>query len=162
MLCGSSPRVWGLLYHREFFGLEIRFIPTCVGFTGKSGMSFCQETVHPHVCGVYLPPKTLSVSLNAVHPHVCGVYSLMSWQGNSNSGSSPRVWGLHQSHVLYFGKFRFIPTCVGFTCVFVCFSCVLAVHPHVCGVYTEIKLNFDCSALQFTGFYSKKILNSSR
>ena len=54
-------------------------------------------------------------------------------------GSSPRVWGLPVPPSAGWYEERFIPTCVGFTRVYVCACACGAVHPHVCGVYYRIQ-----------------------
>ena len=132
---GSSPRMWGLRVPE----------PTPEG----------AGAVHPHVCGVYgscfhWPRRP------AVHPHVCGVYGVEFVCYGILDGSSPRMWGLRVHLLQGHGVHRFIPTYVGFTVVKMqflqvgvgssprmwglrwraaCSAAMLAVHPHVCGVY---------------------------
>ncbi len=91
---GSSPRVWGILWTQQSWETLRRFIPTCVGNT-------------VFVCVEYVD--------NAVHPHVCGEYSL-------GEKSNLR-------------KDRFIPTCVGNTATNNTTALSETVHPHVCGEY---------------------------
>ena len=50
---GSSPRAWGLYIQGGRPHGPRRFIPTCVGFIFPTPSPFPQETVHPHVRGVY-------------------------------------------------------------------------------------------------------------
>ncbi len=50
-------------------------------------------------------------------------------------GSSPRVWGIRNSAGIRFGRWRFIPTCVGNTWFCDRHRPAVSVHPHVCGEY---------------------------
>ena len=91
---GSSPRMWGLRPGKLICQRVHRFIPTYVGFT------------HP---GSTARPRS------AVHPHVCGVYLRITKEDTSNTGSSPRMWGLPPVMARFWPRMRFIPTYVGFT-----------------------------------------------
>ena len=137
---GSSPRVWGIRLACSARYAKPRFIPTCVGNTRSGNAISYPESVHPHVCGEYIPlprfdkerngssPRVWGIrthcwaaaSTNAVHPHVCGEYWRQWMQGFFVFGSSPRVWG-----ILLRGYSHEINP---------------PVHPHVCGEYgsTEI------------------------
>src|SRR5271157_2512418 len=53
LLCGSSPRVWGIRRCTTKSAGERRFIPTCVGNTPTGSHRGHLRTVHPHVCGEY-------------------------------------------------------------------------------------------------------------
>ena len=50
---GSSPHAWGLPAWRGGCGPDLRFIPTCVGFTIGLTPAMVKTTVHPHMRGVY-------------------------------------------------------------------------------------------------------------
>ena len=96
LMFGSSPRAWGLCGKAQgarptrsvhphvrgvyaervwFLVYPERFIPTCVGFMTAIHSTVFRCTVHPHVRGVY-----------------CFRASTVS----SETGSSPRAWGLFQ------------------------------------------------------------------
>ena len=68
-----------------------------------------------------------------VHPHVCGEHRLRTHKTSAASGSSPRVWGTHVPIFPALWAPRFIPTCVGNTCIVHPASILAPVHPHVCG-----------------------------
>ena len=118
MQTGPSPRAWGLRFFLFRPFANGRSIPTCVGFTNTLTAPNIPCTVHPHVRGVYL--NHFNSSLTA-------------------SGPSPRAWGLLHSPPVKRSKYRSIPTCVGFTTSAVKAGTPMTVHPHVRGVYTEIK-----------------------
>ena len=91
-LGGSSPRVWGTLYHGIDSSTESRFIPTRVGNSAKLTSVRWVDTVHPHACGELLfnyNPQPINI------------------------GSSPRVWGTLCSSQSLPKMNRFIPTRVG-------------------------------------------------
>ena len=59
MICreiyGSPPRVWGIPGKNLEILFSTRFTPTCVGNTSED-LKNCKEfSVHPHVCGEYIP-----------------------------------------------------------------------------------------------------------
>ena len=113
-LSGSSPRAWGIRYLPQRGKDALRFIPTCVGNTGKLPTGPPDHKVHPHVRGEYVS------SAKSVLP---------------KRGSSPRAWGIPSHNLREKGRLRFIPTCVGNT---LCFSVKFitgSVHPHVRGEY---------------------------
>ncbi len=115
---GPSPRAWGLLQFIRKASTHGRSIPTCVGFTSPFFRVYHVSAVHPHVRGVYPPDRKDNLS---------------------QFGPSPRAWGLHTKCDTDRGLFRSIPTCVGFTPCWGPPSGWCPVHPHVRGVYTEIK-----------------------
>ena len=91
---GSSPRMWGT---HTWYDVDIelnRFIPTHVGNTIDRFPSSHSTAVHPHACGEHNTLKNLSAFMN---------------------GSSPRMWGPHQSAPFHARPQRFIPTHVGNT-----------------------------------------------
>ena len=71
-LFGSSPRVWGTLYHHTTSFTQYRFIPACVGNSPSVAYRVLLQTVHPRVCG-----ELAQFRISAL---IC-------------VGSSPRVWG---------------------------------------------------------------------
>ena len=71
----------------------------------------------------------------SVHPHACGEYGCRPTENRKWSGSSPRVWGIHDHINDAAGYFRFIPTRVGNTFRPGCGGCFRPVHPHACGEY---------------------------
>jgi len=93
-LYGPSPRVWGIQTSEPVNISAIRSIPTRVGntLTDDNGNA-----------------------LDAVHPHACGEYPVVQLIVQSDSGPSPRVWGIRLD--LFNGKpgTRSIPTRVGNT-----------------------------------------------
>jgi len=56
----------------------------------------------------------------------------------SNYGSSPRAWGIHNYQGIGSSTSWFIPTCVGNTVTTELHGCCSLVHPHVRGEYTSI------------------------
>src|SRR5690606_13684271 len=49
--CGSPPRAWGRLHHRQQPAPRDRFTPTCVGTARWKGSISGGASVHPHVRG---------------------------------------------------------------------------------------------------------------
>ena len=94
--------------------------------------------VHPHVCGVRASVNSAKFSFS-LHPHVCGVMSTAAILTVWPIGSSPRVWGYGHVISLPVDRNRFIPTCVGLWSCTPVATCILPVHPHVCGVMTKQK-----------------------
>ena len=92
--CGSSPRVWGIRRPERSHHARGRFIPTRVGNTVELGQQ----------------PVGL-----AVHPHACGEYDGGIMKAASETGSSPRVWGIQEALFAGLKLGRFIPTRVGNT-----------------------------------------------
>lgn len=117
----------------------VRSIPTHVGFTARLRLWWTMWSVHPHVRGVY----ACTAAPSSITP-----------------GPSPRMWGLRTPLFRLGRQQRSIPTCVGFMDSG---SDIIepgagpsprawgllhlktmsrprrTVHPHVRGVYTEIK-----------------------
>ena len=115
---GPSPHTWGLLNNGTHLLGHERSIPTYVGFTMGEQKHMTAEEVHPHIRGVYGAP---------------------AMRRSTTCGPSPHTWGLppHTIHIRRVG--RSIPTYVGFTSHFVPGRFRTPVHPHIRGVYTEIK-----------------------
>ena len=109
---GSSPRAWGTLLRSRPADGEYRFIPTCVGNTGRPPATSRSPPVHPHVRGEHGSPT--------------GVHR-PSW------GSSPRAWGTQRPRIGRTRGLRFIPTCVGNTSAAPAAKRHWPVHPHVRG-----------------------------
>ena len=116
-MCGSSPRLWGILHVLQHFSQTERFIPTPVGHT--------------------MPMKPIS-SMWPVHPHACGAYFSGVKFYTTLFGSSPRLWGIQIYLVAYVAPARFIPTPVGHTDIPRCLCRASSVHPHACGAYVMI------------------------
>ena len=70
---GSSPRMWGIQLPNTATLWPSRFIPTHVGNTRTHPEHGSHMAVHPHACGEYYCPPSLS---------------------HSGDGSSPRMWGI--------------------------------------------------------------------
>ena len=71
---GSPPRLWGIHVFIVVGRQRYRFTPTPVGNTGR----------RPAVAGAW-----------SVHPHACGEYPDLSPGALRNTGSPPRLWGIH-------------------------------------------------------------------
>jgi len=116
-ICGSSPRVWGtLIFATPLFSIK-RFIPTGVGNAYRRGAQLDQLSVHPHGCGErvivvssndssmrFIPTGVGNAaglipcqSATTVHPHGCGERGEVKKCNVFKHGSSPRVWGTHES-----------------------------------------------------------------
>src|SRR5690606_6743232 len=72
-------------------------------------------------------------SFQAVHPHACGEHRSPIEPRYAPAGSSPRMWGTHQTAVAWMGRVRFIPTHVGNTIAKRLHPICMTVHPHACG-----------------------------
>ncbi len=82
----------------------------------------------------------------AVHPHACGEYIVRLDHGEAESGSSPRMWGIHLIKRPVEYRERFIPTHVGNTSDVVPEGIRKAVHPHACGEYFLTTGNYSLDA----------------
>ena len=109
---GSSPRLWGTHNLKFLSPAYNRFIPTPVGNT---------------TFGV------IAHNVGTVHPHACGEHCVKISYKDSIIGSSPRLWGTHQTRSSRLGLSRFIPTPVGNTVASTIFIVLSPVHPHACG-----------------------------
>ena len=109
---GSSPRVWGTLLPDCDDRFQQRFIPTGVGNTLR---------------------RRCPRSPCSVHPHGCGEHPMSRSRPRSMFGSSPRVWGTHDSIDGNYANTRFIPTGVGNTSLRASIASMWTVHPHGCG-----------------------------
>ena len=163
---GSSPRTWGLRFHKLHKHWIIRFIPTHVGFTpwrlsqsraifGSSPRTWGLRIAKKHSQGYrrFIPTHVgFTLVLHVlrrlpVHPHARGVYSVDAIDRAGNSGSSPRTWGLLLQMGDPFAQQRFIPTHVGFTGTVSTGRGNTPVHPHARGVYVLRQL----SVFQYSG-----------
>ena len=70
---------------------------------------------------------------NPVHPHVHGELIPVILPAVLPNGSSPRAWGTLSLGRVDAAGSRFIPTCMGNSCVTSCHCGFLPVHPHVHG-----------------------------
>ena len=132
---GSPPRVWGILTIGTDFRYADRFTPTCVGNTFIGSELIVLLDGSPPTCVGNTLFLWRPCSTNAVHPHVCGEYGCAGFTICLNSGSPPRVWGIHSSLTSILSATRFTPTCVGNTFFQRLHTRTTAVHPHVCGEY---------------------------
>jgi len=113
---GSSPRMWGTRLVPEGLDYVTRFIPTHVGNTS---------------------PNCFLMSGRTVHPHACGEHSIHKPAQGMNLGSSPRMWGTHETSESLLQQFRFIPTHVGNTINNTSGFKLRTVHPHACGEHVK-------------------------
>ncbi len=111
-LKGSSPLVWGKLYHICISMSTSRIIPTCVGKTQM---------------------KVLLVLPKQDHPHLCGENDILKSLRKSKGGSSPLVWGKPTGMLVQGDERRIIPTCVGKTVTSISLPHMIQDHPHLCG-----------------------------
>jgi hypothetical protein len=111
---GPSPRAWGLRGPEALLRPPRRAIPTGVGTTALGYLLWAGPPGHPHVRGDYVH---MVVFLPYVH------------------GPSPRAWGLLLRPRVRGEPVRAIPTCVGTTYIWWCFSPTCTGHPHVRGDY---------------------------
>ena len=94
---GSSPRVWGTHMWGRVGRAEIRFIPTGVGNTDFDHVPVSKiERFIPTGVGNTSAQETHWKKI-AVHPHGCGEHADRGTGPTGRAGSSPRVWGTHQS-----------------------------------------------------------------
>ena len=80
-----------------------------------------------------ISPRAGCVARVAVHPHACGEHAVAPEMDDSNSGSSPRVWGTYGDYDERARGCRFIPTRVGNIPFGLALICLRTVHPHACG-----------------------------
>src|SRR4030042_1129288 len=52
---GSPPHAWGILYFQQYYRVQQRFTPTCVGNTSHPCFILSITSVHPHMRGEYYP-----------------------------------------------------------------------------------------------------------
>ncbi len=112
VVSGSSPRVWGQGFYLKQGKLPFRIIPTRVGTSAFSAVSYSDYRDHPHACG----DKASLISARL-----------------SRIGSSPRVWGQAVKKSGYKNAFRIIPTRVGTRRCDRLLQCLCRDHPHACG-----------------------------
>ena len=137
ILCGSSPRVWGIL--------------------GKAYAVVFQDAVHPHVCGEYsitrmwslarrrFIPTCVGNTLSCASSPSCGGRFIPTCVGNTTVeidlkpgtiGSSPRVWGIRPHPGIGCsetdGSSPRVWGIPGYTTSRIT---KWPVHPHVCGEY---------------------------
>ena len=91
---GSSPRVRGLPRRAAGRPPPSRIIPARAGFTVGLSAGLQGDGDHPRACGVYIIRESIDIR---------------------DSGSSPRVRGLHSIGVVTLGAVRIIPARAGFT-----------------------------------------------
>ena len=115
---GSSPHAWGTPGPSCSWRSTGRFIPTCVGNSSDAEQGGVGESVHPHMRGELKNPTSVS---------------------EAYIGSSPHAWGTPETHRAQQDGERFIPTCVGNSCMISYSHGTLAVHPHMRGELTLSK-----------------------
>src|SRR4030042_1675482 len=115
---GSPPHAWGILYFQQYYRVQQRFTPTCVGNTVDAVLYPSARAVHPHMRGEYRvayqhrpatdgsPPHAWGIrwtsssawcwlsSISPVHPHMRGEYGTGSIVATSANGSPPHAWGI--------------------------------------------------------------------
>ena len=160
--CGGRyappPHAWGIQRAAHAAGRLRRFIPTCVGNTGRRTCKNQCRAVHPHMRGEYeknaahfqwhygSSPHAWGIRKGSgktglsitVHPHMRGEYSSVVSSAVSLGGSSPHAWGIPLPSSRYNSWARFIPTCVGNTFWGASRVPNWSVHPHVRGEYLSV------------------------
>ena len=68
-----------------------------------------------------------------VHPHVCGDFVPLAGTCQTLCGSPPRMWGLQVPDRTGQAVYRFTPTYVGTSWLYSVSRALISVHPHVCG-----------------------------
>ena len=116
---GSSPHAWGTHNLVRVAGRFSRFIPTCVGHT---------------------PAPKFTLMARSVHPHMRGAHAGRCFAACRALGSSPHAWGTQQVAYVLRLYARFIPTCVGHTCVRRERPSSFPVHPHMRGAHSPCSL----------------------
>ena len=110
------PHACGVYEHKGPVSfLDIRFIPTHVGFTGAVICGTSYSTGHPHACGVYEKFHAIWDQTYGSSPRMWGLRLCGPPCGGGRAGSSPRMWGLRMTAECLPLEERFIPTHVGFT-----------------------------------------------
>ena len=136
---GPSPHTWGLLRRAGPVHHHRRSIPTYVGFTTSPSSTRPGRTVHPHIRGVYTAAAVASYVLAGPSPHTWGLRKGAP-VGRIAERSIPTYVGFTYPLVSFTRAIlRSIPTYVGFTRTRITRFEVQSVHPHIRGVYTEIK-----------------------
>ena len=102
----------------EFALLLVRFIPTHMGNTAASIAFWVAIPVHPHAYGEHVIPSVLLF---------CAI------------GSSPRIWGTHETAPAAGVELRFIPTHMGNTKNPPSFLTRASVHPHAYGEHLSYR-----------------------
>ena len=96
---GSPPHVWRIQSVYPFSNQYHGITSTCVENT-KSLL--------------------LYLVLHWDHLHMCGEYTKESFPANTNIGSPPHVWRIHDGNVYVLKLYRITSTCVENTCLFLC------------------------------------------
>ena len=109
---GSSPRVWGQALSSLQSIKYARIIPTRMGTRGKSARRTGKAWDHPHAYGDKL--------------FTCNLFGV-GW------GSSPRVWGQENRHIVKFTAWRIIPTRMGTSIIHFFNPFFKTDHPHAYG-----------------------------
>ncbi len=132
---GPSPRVWGLPQSIHLLPCHRRSIPTRVGTTCRWRSGGRRNRSIPTRVGTTSRPETRR-QVSSVHPHACGDYPSQPEPIGTNTGPSPRVWGLPGLPGDPPPGHRSIPTRVGTTPLLEGAGGAFPVHPHACGDYS--------------------------
>ena len=130
---GSSPRAWGTGSGSESGVSWLRFIPTCVGNSGRLRAEGTDAPVHPHVRGGTGYSTWTAWTLYWFIPTCVGEQLVRHGEKLLTLGSSPRAWGTVTESTHGVDKVRFIPTCVGNRFSMEHIYTLSPVHPHVRG-----------------------------
>ena len=133
---GSSPHAWGIQHGGGRQGLQLRFIPTCVGNTRQCSFASGHWSVHPHMRGEYAQPNLSTFFVTRFIPTCVGNTLQLAICRIIHRGSSPHAWGIRRPPPAQRPATRFIPTCVGNTRAMMRDSSVYSVHPHMRGEYS--------------------------
>jgi len=130
---GSSPRLRGTRSHHPRPPTRGRFIPAPAGNAHRRVLRQGEEPVHPRACGErvmagllagrrgrFIPapagnalPCISRIARNTVHPRACGERKQGRPSSSARLGSSPRLRGTRNQHLLVLGCGRFIPAPAG-------------------------------------------------
>ena len=136
---GSSPRAWGLPLSNAEICCDCRSIPTYVGFTSKNRRTASHRSgPSPHTWGLLLRRKRPLDPGRSIPTYV-GFTLEPPLYHSLLAGPSPHTWGLLIDLIYQLLHVRSIPTYVGFTSSESRVTKIPSVHPHIRGVYTEIK-----------------------
>ena len=136
---GSSPRAWGLPLSNAEICCDCRSIPTYVGFTSKNRRTASHRSgPSPHTWGLLLRRKRPLDPGRSIPTYV-GFTLEPPLYHSLLAGPSPHTWGLLIDLIYQLLHVRSIPTYVGFTISSSSGEIETTVHPHIRGVYTEIK-----------------------
>ena len=117
-LKGSSPRMRGARLQGRRPKSLTRIIPAYAGSTCRKGSSYL---------------------IIADHPRVCGEHWFDALEGDSVTGSSPRMRGAREAEYGTYGSMRIIPAYAGSTSIVLTRQTMVRDHPRVCGEHEIIQ-----------------------